>query len=64
MTPSLISRKEIAQMLGETPKAIGRNEARLGLDKCRRDLSKRSVRYLRISALSALVERGFLPKTT
>lgn len=63
-TPSLITRKEIAQMLGETDRAIGRNEQRLGLDTCRRDLSKRSVRYLREKALQILSDRGFLPNTS
>jgi hypothetical protein len=60
--PTLIDRKEIASILGETVRVIERNEKSLGLDKCRRDISRKSVRYLRSKAFTILISRGFLPQ--
>jgi hypothetical protein len=58
--PSLISRKEIAALLGESCRTVVRNETRLGIDTCRADINQHLVRYNRTRAIRALIDRGFL----
>lgn len=54
----LITRGEIAQLLGVTERFVSDNEARLGLLRCKVVLSKQLVRYRQDDALKALDALG------
>jgi len=41
----LLSRKDVAALIGETTTVVRRNEKRWGLDKARADLNSRLIRY-------------------
>jgi hypothetical protein len=57
---NLSSRKDLATLLGVTVDQVRRNERRWGLDKARRDLNPRCVRYRRTEAMAVLRARGFV----
>jgi|ERR1051325_5144261 hypothetical protein len=58
--PTLICRKDIAAMVGVSVVTVTRNELRWGLKTARRDLNRRSVRYLRRLAVPILQGHGFI----
>lgn len=41
----LITRKHVAEMIGVSAEQVRRNEKRWGIDRARRDLNRRCVRY-------------------
>lgn len=66
MTPNLITRQDIADLLGDsiTARMVRKNEKSLGLDKARRDINPRTIRYRRDIAITILESRGLIPSTT
>jgi len=58
----LVTRKDIAAMIdGDvTSEQVRKNEKRWGLDKARKDLNSRCVRYRRIMAIVILRAKGFI----
>lgn len=62
ITTSLISRKQIAALLGDevTPDQVRRNEERWGIRKARRDLNCRCVRYRTRLVLMIFRTKGWI----
>lgn len=56
---SLITRKEVARLIGVSTAQVRDNEQRWGLRAFRNDLNSRNVRY-RPGALDMLITRGFI----
>src|ERR1043166_5993545 len=56
--PMLVTRKDIAALMGVSVDSVRRNEVRWGLKLVRRDLNSRSVRYRRGDPLELLTVRG------
>lgn len=55
-----LTRKDIARLLEVSVDSVGNNERRLGLDKARRDLNERVIRYRADIALKELRTRDQL----
>ena len=63
--PVLITRQAVADLLGPdiTPDVVRKNEIRLGLDRARRDINPRLIRYRRDLVIQILTERGLISTT-
>jgi hypothetical protein len=59
-TQPLISRKDLAQLLGISSDAVRRNERRLGLHRARRNINARCVRYRTDIAWTILRDAGLV----
>jgi hypothetical protein len=60
-TKPLLTRKDIALLLVDcSPDQVRKNEKRWGLDRARRDLNSRNVRYSAEIALTILRVKGFV----
>ncbi len=55
---AFLSRKQIAQALGESVDMLAENERRWGLDRARVNFNRRVIRYRRAQALAILAARG------
>lgn len=53
----LLSRKDIAQLFGLSVYQVRVNEKRFGLDRTRRDVNRRCVRYNTVLAWPILISR-------
>ena len=56
----MLSRKDIARMIGESVNLIRHNEQKLGLDRAKVQINSRVVRYNETRARVALKARGIL----
>lgn len=57
----LFTRKDIALLLVDcSPDQVRKNEKRWGIDKARRDLNPRCVRYLSSHVITILRAKGYL----
>jgi hypothetical protein len=61
--PALLTRKDIAAMLGISVDMVRKNEKNLGLKSARADINTRTIRYLRPKVESILAGRGLLSAT-
>jgi hypothetical protein len=57
---NLSSRKDLATLLGVTVDQVRRNEQLWGLDKTRRDLNPRCVRYQKSQTMAILRVKGWV----
>ena len=58
-----ISRKELAQLLGISPRSVRRNESKWGIRALRCDLNSRCVQYRLGATLKRLTDLGFIEST-
>jgi hypothetical protein len=63
--PNLITREDVAAMLGNNFNAdmVRKNEKRLGIDKARKDINARVIRYRHDIVVQILTSRGLLAAT-
>ncbi len=57
----LLTRKDIATMLVDvTPDQVRKNEKAWGLDRARKDLNPRCVRYRRVMVIAVFTRKGWI----
>jgi hypothetical protein len=61
-TPNLITRQDVANLLGDSISVdmVRKNEKSLGIDRARKDINKRLIRYRRDLVVQILTARGLL----